>query len=126
VFVGIGFLLPRASTGTAVLLALTFSCGVEFSQLCHAPWIDAIRATLAGRMVGQHLQLAGPARLRAGHRDRSMGGVAVAMNPLGKNFMIDGLNRPGELKALITTLKHPLENRLTIEREQPGRPDPGR
>jgi len=51
VFVGIGFLLPRASTVTAVLLALTFSWGVEFSQLYHAPWIDAIRATIPGRLV---------------------------------------------------------------------------
>jgi len=51
VFLGIGFLLPRASTGTAVLLALTFSWGVEFSQLYHAPWIDAIRATPPGRLV---------------------------------------------------------------------------
>jgi hypothetical protein len=51
VFVGFGFLLPRASTVIVALLALTFAWGVEFSQLCHAPWIDAIRATLPGRLV---------------------------------------------------------------------------
>jgi hypothetical protein len=51
VFVGFGFLLPRASTLVVALLALTFSWGVEFSQLYHAPWIDAIRATLPGRLV---------------------------------------------------------------------------
>jgi hypothetical protein len=33
------------------LLALAFAWGVEFSQLYHAPWIDAVRATLPGRLV---------------------------------------------------------------------------
>lgn len=51
VFVGFGFLLPRASTQIIALLALTLSWGVEFSQLYHAPWIDTIRATLPGRLV---------------------------------------------------------------------------
>jgi hypothetical protein len=51
VFVGFGFLFPRASTLLIALLALTFAWGVEFSQLYHAPWIDAIRATLPGRLV---------------------------------------------------------------------------
>jgi hypothetical protein len=51
VFVGFGFLFPRASTLIVALLALTFSWGVEFSQLYHAPWIDALRATLPGRLV---------------------------------------------------------------------------
>ena len=51
VFVGFGFLLPRASTLVVALLALTFSWGVEFSQLYHAPWIDAVRATLPGKLV---------------------------------------------------------------------------
>jgi len=51
VFVGFGFLLPRASTLNLALLAVAFSWGVELSQLYHAPWIDAIRATLPGRLV---------------------------------------------------------------------------
>jgi hypothetical protein len=51
VFVGFGFLLPRAPTLVVALLALTFSWGVEFSQLYHAPWIDALRATIPGRLV---------------------------------------------------------------------------
>ena len=51
VFVWFGFLSPRASTFVVTLLALTFSWGVEFSQLYHAPWIDAVRATLPGRLV---------------------------------------------------------------------------
>jgi hypothetical protein len=51
VFVGFGFLLLRAPTLVVALLALTFSWGVEFSQLYHAPWIDALRATIPGRLV---------------------------------------------------------------------------
>jgi len=51
VFVGFGFLFPRASTLVVALLALTFSWGVEFSQLYHAPWIDTVRATIPGRLV---------------------------------------------------------------------------
>ena len=51
VFVGFGFLLPRASMLTLALLALTFAWAVEFSQLYHAPWIDAVRATLPGRLI---------------------------------------------------------------------------
>jgi len=51
VFVGFGFLMPRASTLIVALLALTFSWGVEFSQIYHAPWLDAVRATIPGRLV---------------------------------------------------------------------------
>jgi hypothetical protein len=51
VFVGFGFLFPRASTLLAALLALAFAWSVEFSQLYTAPWIDAVRATLPGRLV---------------------------------------------------------------------------
>jgi hypothetical protein len=51
VFVGFGFLLPRESTLLVALLALTFAWGIEFSQLYHAPWIDAIRATIPGKLV---------------------------------------------------------------------------
>lgn len=51
VFVGFGFLIACASTAMNALLALAFSWSVEFSQLYHAPWIDAIRATLPGKLV---------------------------------------------------------------------------
>jgi len=33
VFLGFGFLFPRASTLVVALLALSFSWGIEFSQL---------------------------------------------------------------------------------------------
>lgn len=51
VFLGIGFLLAKSSTVTIALLALAFAWGVEFSQLYRAPWIDAIRATIPGKLV---------------------------------------------------------------------------
>ena len=51
VFLGIGFLLPKSSTGTVALLAMAFAWGVEFSQLYRAPWIDTIRATVPGKLV---------------------------------------------------------------------------
>ncbi len=51
VFLGISFLLPRASTLTVALLALGVAWSVEFSQLYRAPWIDAVRATIPGKLV---------------------------------------------------------------------------
>jgi hypothetical protein len=51
VFAGFGFLLPRTSTLHLALLALGFAWSVEFSQLCRTPWLDAVRATLPGRLV---------------------------------------------------------------------------
>jgi hypothetical protein len=50
-FLGIGLLLPRASTGLVALLALTVSLLVEISQLYKAPWIDSIRRTTPGGLV---------------------------------------------------------------------------
>lgn len=50
-FAGFGFLIPRASTSVLSLMALGFAWGIEFSQLYHAPWIDALRATLPGRLI---------------------------------------------------------------------------
>jgi hypothetical protein len=51
VFLGFGFLFSKASTLTIALLALSFSWGVEFSQLYHAPWIDAVRTTIPGKLI---------------------------------------------------------------------------
>lgn len=50
-FVGFGFLLPRASTLVVALPALTSAWGVEFSQMYHAPWLNAVRTTIPGRRV---------------------------------------------------------------------------
>jgi hypothetical protein len=51
VFCGVGFLLRRASTVRVGLIAICFSCAVEFSQLYHAPWIDAVRGTRLGALA---------------------------------------------------------------------------
>lgn len=51
VFLGLGFLFPRAATFTLALSALTISWAVEFSQLHRAPWLDAVRATLPGKLI---------------------------------------------------------------------------
>ena len=50
-FLGFGLILPRASTRTTALLALSFSFVIELSQLYHAPWIDAIRHTAVGGLI---------------------------------------------------------------------------
>ena len=51
VFLGFGCVFRRAPTSVVALAALTFSFAIEVSQLYHAPWIDAVRATLPGRLV---------------------------------------------------------------------------
>ena len=47
----IGVLVPRASVRSRSLAALAFSWTVEASQLCHAPWLEHVRATTLGRFV---------------------------------------------------------------------------
>ncbi len=51
IFLGIGFLFPTWKTITVALLTLTFSFGVEFSQLIQTPGMDALRETLFGKLV---------------------------------------------------------------------------
>jgi len=51
VFLGIGFLFNAVSTGRVAMGALAVSFAVECSQLYHAPWIDAVRDTLPGRLI---------------------------------------------------------------------------
>lgn len=51
VFVGIGFAAPRWPTLRVASTALVVSYAVEASQLYHAPWIDAIRATPIGGLT---------------------------------------------------------------------------
>jgi Protein of unknown function (DUF2809) len=50
-FLGIGLILPRASTRTIAMLAMAFSVAIELSQLYHAPWIDSIRQTTLGGLI---------------------------------------------------------------------------
>lgn len=51
VFLGIAFLFKKLPTRYVVLMALVFAFGIEGSQLYHAPWIDALRATTLGGLV---------------------------------------------------------------------------
>ncbi len=51
VFLGIRFLVPRPNIWRAAAAATAFSFAIEFSQLYHAPWIDAIRRTTPGRLI---------------------------------------------------------------------------
>jgi hypothetical protein len=53
-FLGIGLLLPVASTRRVAALALLFSVGIEVGQLYHAPWIDSIRRTTLGGLILGH------------------------------------------------------------------------
>ena len=50
-FLGIGLLLPRASTWAVAVVAMSFSVLIEVGQLYHAPWIDSIRRTTLGGLI---------------------------------------------------------------------------
>jgi hypothetical protein len=51
IFLCVGFVLARWSTGAVAVVATAISCAVEFSQLYHTPWLDAIRNTALGRLT---------------------------------------------------------------------------
>jgi hypothetical protein len=51
VFILFGIAAPRWSAARVGAAALASSCAIEVSQLYHAPWIDAIRATVPGALV---------------------------------------------------------------------------
>ena len=50
-FLGVGLLLPGASTRRVAALAMSFSVLVEVGQLYHVPWIDAVRRTTLGGLA---------------------------------------------------------------------------
>jgi hypothetical protein len=50
-FLGIGLVLPRASTWWVAALALAVSLLVEVSQLYKSPWLDTIRHTTLGGLI---------------------------------------------------------------------------
>lgn len=51
VFWSVCFLFPTVSTARVAIAAGTFAAAVEFSQIPHTPWLEALRATLFGRLV---------------------------------------------------------------------------
>lgn len=51
VFAGLGWIFTRVSTARLALIALLLAWGIEFSQLWHPPWLDALRAHQLGHLV---------------------------------------------------------------------------
>src|SRR5579859_4177267 len=51
VFFLFGLLFPRLSTFRIAMLAALFSVCIEVGKFYHAPWLDAVRATVPGRLV---------------------------------------------------------------------------
>jgi len=51
VYLLIALIWRRQGSGRIALAALMISIAVECSQLCHAPWIEAIRKTTLGGLV---------------------------------------------------------------------------
>lgn len=51
VFLGLGFVFPRARTVVLAGAALGIAFAVEFSQLWEVDWLDRIRATRLGALV---------------------------------------------------------------------------
>lgn len=51
VFFLFGLLLPKWPTARIALLAAAFSVGIEFIKPYHAPWLDAVRNTILGRLI---------------------------------------------------------------------------
>lgn len=47
----VALLWPRPATWRLALLAFGLCVAVELSQLAHPPWLEALRATLFGRLV---------------------------------------------------------------------------
>jgi hypothetical protein len=50
-YFGVGLIAPRIRRRTAAGLALAFCFAIEGSQAIHVAWLDAVRATLPGRLV---------------------------------------------------------------------------
>jgi uncharacterized protein DUF2809 len=45
------FVRPPLQSGRAALAVFLYCCLIEFSQLLHPPWLEALRQTLPGRLV---------------------------------------------------------------------------
>jgi len=54
VFWLLGLLWPTWSSARVGAAALAFAFSIEISQLYHAPWLDAVRATAVGSLVLGH------------------------------------------------------------------------
>jgi Protein of unknown function (DUF2809) len=45
------FLYPRTNRRPIAIWVFLGTCGIEFLKLCQPPWLQAIRATLPGRLI---------------------------------------------------------------------------
>lgn len=50
-FLALGLAVPSVGAARRALFAFLFAAAIEASQLYHAPWLDDLRATIAGRLV---------------------------------------------------------------------------
>ncbi len=51
VFLGCGFLHPKLTTARLAALSVVIAWSVEFLQLYHTPWLDAVRSTRLGTLT---------------------------------------------------------------------------
>lgn len=51
IFLLIRFLQPRLKVTSSAVFAFAIAVTVEVGQLCHAPWIEAIRGTRLGALI---------------------------------------------------------------------------
>ena len=51
VFFVFGFVFRRISIARLILVSICFAWAIEFSQLCHAPWIDSLRSMRIGHLI---------------------------------------------------------------------------
>ena len=49
--VALAIIRPASSAARIALIALTYTCVLEFLQLWHPPWLEQIRRTLPGRAL---------------------------------------------------------------------------
>ena len=92
--------------------------------------MDAVDITLDGPGTDKMIALTQNMRPRQDRIAIVLDGVVqnapeVQTVPLGKNFVINGLNEPGETKKLANALMNPLENPLIVEEERSVSPTLG-
>ena len=51
VFIGLGLVFPNRPTRWIAVVALAVSFGVEFSQLYHPAWLEALRRSRVGALI---------------------------------------------------------------------------
>ena len=91
---------------------------------------DSVDITLNGEGTDKMIALTVNMRPNVGRIAIVLDGVVLSAPvvqsvPLGKNFVINGLDEPGETKELANALMNPLENPLVVEQERTVSPTLG-